>query len=492
MKRYFRSFYARLSALFLLLLLGVGVVQVLVTLASHRDFVRESDQRLNRNLAADLAKQFTPFLADTLNYGAIYHTIHDLMVMNPYVEIYLLDAEGDILAYFADPAKIKRQQVAIEPVRAFVRGGVALPFYGDDPRSPDGRKPFSAAPITVGPEGPGYVYVILGGEQYDSAAAMISESYIVRTTAVSLGLAILGTGAVGLLLFFVLTRRLRRVTTGVQRFHQGDWQHRIDAGPSDEIGELGVAFNQMADAIAANIERLRHADHLRRELVANVSHDLRSPLTSVQGYIETILRKDQSLNPEQRRRYLETVAQNIRFLAQLVNELFELSVLETRQTLPRPEAFSLEELVQDVALQYEPQARQRNIELTTSPPAALAPVWGDISMIERTLSNLIDNALRFTPPGGCIRIALEAAGDQVRVRVEDTGYGIPPEELPHIFDRFYRAPKGPSSSNQGTGLGLAISRKIVEAHGGHLEASSAVNEGTTFEFCLPLAAERTN
>jgi signal transduction histidine kinase len=494
MKTYFRSFYARLSALFLLLLVLFGVLQVLVTINSHREFVRESDQRLNYGLAADLAKQFHPYLSDRIDKDAIYKKIHDLMVMNPYVEIYLLNRDGGIEAYFADPAKIKRKSVDIAPVRQFLGEQASFPLYGDDPRDADHQKTFSAAQIELGPKGPGYLYVILGGEQYDSASAMISESYIIQTTAVSLGLALVCTGGVGLVLFFFLTRRLRNVTDAVQAFRQGDWQRRVaggGGGTADEIGELGSAFNQMAATIAANIERLRHADSLRRELVANVSHDLRSPLTSVQGYIETILLKDNDLNPEQRRRYLETVAQNVRFLGRLVNELFELSTLETQQTRPKFEAISIEELAQDVALKYLPQARQRNIDLEPPPPAALPLVYADISMIERTLDNLIDNALRFTPPGGRIEIGLEKKDTSICIRVADSGHGIPPEDLPHIFDRFYRAPKGPSLQDSGTGLGLAISRKIVEAHGDTLRVESQIKQGTTFTFSLPTDAAPT-
>ena len=151
-----------------------------VTLDSYREFERESNQGLNRDLAAHLAERFQPFLADS-DYASIEHTFHDLMVMNPFVEIYLIDESGVLLAYFADPAKIKRSRIDLAPVLAYVDGGSEVPFplYGDNPRSLDQRKPFSAVRVTIGKDRPGFLYVILGGEQYDSAAAMIRKSYII-------------------------------------------------------------------------------------------------------------------------------------------------------------------------------------------------------------------------------------------------------------------------------------------------------------------------
>lgn len=480
-----RSFYGRLSAIFLVLLLTAGSLHLWVTLDSYRQFERESNQSLNRSLAADLAERFRPFLADSLNYSAIEHTFHELMVMNPFVEIYLLDDEGQLLAYFAEPEKIRRMAVDPEPVRRFVESGGEVPFplYGDDPRSATASKPFSAAPVTIGGERPGYLYVILGGEQYESSTAMVRGSYIVRATATGATLLFGATVVIGLLSFFLLTRRLRGVTAVVRRFREGDWGGRAEAGDSDEVGELAAAFNEMADTIAASVEKLEQTDRLRRELVAGVSHDLRSPLTSIRGYVETILIKESDLSPEQRRRYLETVSQNIDFLSKLVDDLFELSKLEAGQSQPRLEPFSVQELAHDVVMKYQPRAEARDLRLAAPPPQSLPLVRADISMIERTLDNLIENALRHTPAQGEVRVELghDEEKGSVLVTVSDTGTGIGPSDLPHIFDRFYRVSGGAAG---GAGLGLAISQKIIEAHQSHIEVDSAVGRGTVFSFAL--------
>jgi HAMP domain-containing protein len=251
MRKLFGSLYGRIALVFLALILVLGVVQVLLTAHSAMNYVRESDQALNYGLAGDLAQVFAPFLADSLDYASIEHSIHELMVMNPRVEIYLIDEGGDLLAYFADPASMKRMSVDMGPVDTFLTRETDkhLPLYGDDPKSLAGRKPFSAAPVTIGGEQPGYVYVILGGQQYDSAAEMIRGSYIVGTSARALALVVICTAIVGLILFALVTRRLGRLTAVLERFEAGDIDQRCDVDSQDEIGRLGANFDRLMDRL---------------------------------------------------------------------------------------------------------------------------------------------------------------------------------------------------------------------------------------------------
>ncbi|MFQ5676026.1 MAG: ATP-binding protein [bacterium] len=484
-RKLFRSLYGKISAVFLLLLLLLGVVQILISLNSFLDFVRESDQLLNRHLAKDLANELRPFLQDSLETHSIEHTIHHLMVMNPRVEIYLLDSRGKILAFFADPKKkVKLESVSLEPVNDFLANRAAVPILGDDPRHLGGKKTFSAAAIKIGQHIDGYLYIILGGERYDSASAMIQESYILRTTATSLAVTFLFTGLAGLILFAFLTRRFHVMTRVVKKFELGDLKQRITVKSNDEIGELSQAFNQMADTIEANVAELKRTDRLRRELIANVSHDLRSPLASVQGYLETILMKEGVLDQKERLRYLQIIFENTKKLGALVGELFELSKLDAKQVHPKPEPFSMAELTQDVVMKFQLQAEKQKVKLQSSLPKDLPAVYADIGLIERALSNLIDNALRFTPESGTVKIDLLRHEDQVQVVVADTGCGIPSDEIPLVFERFYRMDKSPATSATGTGLGLAIAKRILDLHNSAITVQSEVNVGTTFSFNL--------
>jgi len=478
------SLYWKISAVFLLLLVVLGTAQLVLTLRWARSFVQETDQTLNRTLAADLAVTFAPYLDNGLDFDGISHAFKDLMVMNPRVELYLLDDGGNVTAYFAEPDKIKRMTVDLRPVLAYTNDAQP-PLLGDDPRSEDRQKPFSVAPVRIGNK-PGYLYVILGGEQYDSVSAMVAGSSILQTSILVITLALLLTATAGLVLFFIVTRRLRGITEAVNHFRQGHLEARSPVVTRDEIGQLGSAFNEMAETIITNMRELERSDRLRRELVANVSHDLRSPLASIQGYVETVIMKDAALDASQRNEILEVIYQNTTRLSRLVDELFELSRLDAEQTQPNSEPFSMTELIQDVVLKFKPQAGQKVVSLENNLPEELSLVVGDVGMIERVLSNLIDNAIRYSSEGGTVSVELEKRDDRELVCVSDTGPGIPSRDLPHIFDRFYRVEKSRTRESGGSGLGLAIARRIIELHGSRIEAESTEGEGATFSFQLPV------
>ncbi len=250
----------------------------------------------------------------------------------------------------------------------------------------------------------------------------------------------------------------------------------------EEVSKATDAFNKMAATIEANIQEIKNNDRLRRDLIANISHDLRSPLASIQGYLETIMIKEEKLSSTERRDYLEIVYKNFQRLNRLVDDLLELSKLDAKQIKPKPEHFSIAELTQDVVLKFKPQAEKQHITIHSDFPSGIPIVEGDIGMIERALSNLLDNALIYTPEKGTVTVELQDKEKKVSVKVTDNGKGISDTDLPRVFDRFYRADK--SRSTEGTGLGLAITKKIIEAHHGEITVQSHLNKGTTFQFEL--------
>ena len=255
MKAIFSSLYGRISVMFLVLLLVLSLTQLLVSVDSARNFSRESDQSLNRHLARNMVETFQPTLSKGLDKEAMAGQIHDLMVFNPRVEIYLLDAQGQVLAYFSERKQLKRMSVDMTPVRKFLEGGdgLTLPIFGDDPRTENKGRPFSAAPIRIGQE-QGYLYLILGGEQYESIASMVEDSYIIRNSVISLVATFLLLGIVGLIVFFLLTKRLRTMLAAVRAFERGEFSERVPESHQDEIGQLAKAFNDMASRVEANLE----------------------------------------------------------------------------------------------------------------------------------------------------------------------------------------------------------------------------------------------
>jgi len=480
------SFYAKLSGLFLVLVVGLGVVLAVLGGRTAQRYADEVEQKLNRTLAAEMVPRFEPLLKDSIDRGGIQEKIRDMTGINRRIEIYLLDREGRLKASFApSSAAIEQKQIDLEPIERFMQGA-ELPILGDDPREIGTRTPFSAAHIEMMGRENCYLYVILGSEQYASVAGMIGDSYIIQGALTGLGLIVLVVAGLGLLLFRRLTQRLRHMQGVVAAFEQGDFDRRIEVGTEDEIGQLAKCFNRMADTLVETMEELRQADRMRRELVANVSHDLRSPLASIQGYLETVHMKDGDLAPADRQRYVKTALRNAQRLNDLVGELFELSKLETEQVEPTIEPFPIAELIQDVVMQYEPQAEEQCVDLRAELPERHARATADIGLVERALSNLIDNAIHYTPEGGQVRVWAENEEQEVRVAVTDTGPGIPEDELPHIFERFYRVDKSRDRDKGGAGLGLAIAKTILELHDRTLEVESVVGTGTTFRFRLPL------
>jgi len=481
-----KKFYLRISALFLFLLVVMAVVQTIAARASYERRQIEVDQRVNAGLAAAMAAEIEPFLGSPPDLSRVGETIHYMMVMNPAVEIYLLDANGKILAFYAEPGKkIVADRVSVAPIKRFLSPGAVFPIYGDDPRHPGEKKHFSAAHIDM-PEGDsGYLYIVLRSSLYDSAEMGLGERYLLLSLRQGLFVALPIVALLGLVVFFYSTRRLEELNRVVRAFGSDGYKGRALISSGDEIGELAASFNAMADTIAANVEELRNADQKRRQLVASISHDLRNPLSSIRGYTETLLERDGRLEPEARRRYLEIVLRNTDVLGRLVEDLFELSKLEARDARIRKERFSLSELVQDVTLKMQPRAEEAGNTVRADIPDSLHMIAGDVGMIERLLTNLIDNAVRHTPVNGNVTVSLSQQNGVVRVLVADSGPGIPPEDLPHLFERFYIGDESRSRAREGSGLGLAISRRIVELHAGEIGVLMTSSSGSVFFVDLP-------
>jgi signal transduction histidine kinase len=239
----------------------------------------------------------------------------------------------------------------------------------------------------------------------------------------------------------------------------------------------------MSKRIIQQVKKLEHNDRSRRELVANVSHDLRTPLASLQGYLETLALKNDQLYEKEKKIYLDIALQHCNRLQKLISELFELSTLENQDAQLHFEPFSMSELIQDVSQKFQLNAQHKSIKLSANIPSKPAFVSADISLIQRLLENLIENAIKYTPDGGKVDIDLFCAKDCVSTSIRDTGQGIPQNEIPFIFDRFYRVDK--HRQTDGTGLGLAIAKRNIQLHNSKIDVDSAPEKGTKLSFSLP-------
>ncbi|MEJ2423003.1 MAG: HAMP domain-containing sensor histidine kinase [Candidatus Thiodiazotropha sp.] len=485
-----RSLYARLSLALIGLFLVTGLFYALITQATTDRFLLEITQQFNKNLAQRIVTDRNLVLDGEINEQALKQTFDTYMHINPSLEIYLLDKQGKLLAYSADPGKVKRSHVDMQPIEAFLRGD-GFPLLGDDPRSLERQKAFSVTRIPIGDHAQGYLYVVLRGEEYDNAKQAVQESYALRYSASAVALS-LGFGLLtGLLLFHWLTRRLQRLSKTMTSFQQSGFTRHEPLSErfraeGDEVDRLGAAFEEMARTIADQWGQLKDQDRLRRELVAQVSHDLRTPLAALHGYLETLQMKRGELNEARERDYLKIALDQSTRLKSMVEDLFELAQLEARETQPVCEPMSLAELVQDVIQKFQLRAQQAGITLDWQIPRNPPFVKADFAMIERVLDNLISNALDHTENSGRVWLAIDGQDGIVSVTVSDDGQGIESDELAHLFDPFYRIRK-PGKERGHAGLGLAIARRMVELQGGTIRAENNSHGGARFVFTLPLA-----
>ncbi|MDX1697034.1 MAG: HAMP domain-containing sensor histidine kinase [Thiohalobacterales bacterium] len=482
------SLYSKLALTLIVMLVLFGLNLLHNLRSSNEMYQQEIIQKLNHQLAAHIVAE-EPLISDNaVNHAALENLFHTLMVINPSIEVYLLDPAGSIIAHAAPQDRVRRTTVDLQPVREFLSGTAVFPLTGDDPRGSGRSGVFSAARIPAAGPVQGYLYVILGGEQYAGVVESLRDSYIFRTNSQALLLALVIALLSGLVAFALLTRRLRGLTREIGDYYDDATSSTADETGGDEITQLDRAFRQMSGRIGRQMQELEKTDSLRRELVANISHDLRTPLTTLQGYLETLALKEATLDTADRKRYLRTAVAHCRRLTELVDELFELARLDSCEQISYSEPFSLSELAQDIVQKYQLKASEQHIELRADCHDSVPMVHGDIGMLARVLENLVDNALRHTSAGGHVSVDLNPRGDHVVVRVADTGCGIPADELDHVFDRFYHAGDDNNTGEQHAGLGLAIARRIIELHGSRIEVLSAEGKGTEFSFRMPVVA----
>lgn len=399
-----RGLQLRLSLLLVSLLALVSGSYFYLLARSASDYVAEDLQRRNRGLAASVASALhLNERTNELAPAAVRQTFSAAMTVNPHIKLYFLTLDGRIFNASAKPHEVQLTAVPLGPVRDFLSGRVPLPIRGADPRHPGSPRPFSAVLLRTAAGQPYcYLYVTLDGDPAAPAPAAVQQSYILRVLLRTLLLASAAVAVVGVGLVAFLTRNLQRLAQAVRRLQAGDYAARVaPIRRGDELGELALAFNDMAARTEQAVAALHRTDALRRELVANISHDLRTPLASIEGYAETILHHEHLLSAAERQAYLGTILKTTQRLKHLVSELFELSKLEARQTAFQPEPLALSELVQDVLLALQPLAQARGLHLAAAPPGAPVPLaCADVGLLERVLQNLLDNALRFTPAGG--------------------------------------------------------------------------------------------
>lgn len=486
------SLFAKLAVVLVTIVVGMGAALYVVDRSFTRAYYEELSQKLNASIAMYVTEQRQLITDGEADLESLRDLASHAMVINPSAEIYLTDTEGNILGHNMPEDTVLMSNIDLAPVQILISGEATFPLRGLDPRNVENEKVFSAAEVRSESGLEGYLYVVLGGRQYEELASDIGGSYVMRSSAVAALAIVLLTATLGFLVFRVLTSRLSRLSCEMERVTVSRFSKTPEVKAhhgGDEIDVLTRNFVDMSAQIRRQIAQLKENDHLRRELVSNISHDLRTPLSAMQGSLETLIIKGESLSEEERRRYLSMARKHTVRLGTLIGDLFELAKLDSASVTPSLEAFSLPELVQDIAQEFHVEAEKRNIALSIETDPTTSFTLGDIGLIQRVLENLVRNAVQYTPDNGEIIISIAQHDDAVTVAVADNGPGIAEKDLPRIFDRFYRAVDGEEARSDSSGLGLAIVKRILDLHGSRITVTSQLNSGTEFQFDLPVYQE---
>ncbi|WP_149275872.1 sensor histidine kinase [Pareuzebyella sediminis] len=475
---------------FVLLVLLMGASFIFITGYFANKYSQETTQRVNADVAHHvIAEKFTnasPFLEDgSVNKPLFGDLMHDMMAVNQSIEVYLLDEAGNILySVVLDPSdKHAMHKVSLAPIATFIDNKGEKFVLGDDPRNPGEQKIFSAAPYAIDNR-EGYIYIILAGEKFKEISNNLLGQYFAKLGIGATVLTTIFSALIGLLAIWFLTKNLRLMTRTVRKFQEGDLKARIEKPETSDIEVFAKSFNEMADTIVGNMDKMKSVDLLRRELIANVSHDLRTPLSVLKGYIETLQIKRDTLSEAEKEEYLQITHDNVDKLSNLINQLFEYSKLEAEQVVPVKEPFSITELSHDLIAKFKVIAEQKQITLELDNPEENSMVFADVSLVERALQNLIENAIKYTEASGKVTLSLTKKGESVEINITDTGTGIPVNEQPFIFDRYKQVAKN-TTKHQGHGLGLAIVKKIMDLHDTTITVLSKPRQGSSFIFKLP-------
>lgn len=491
-----RTFTARLVFAMAFLLVAYGVIVGLLGRYVAIEQEQESLQHLSRGLARHIVEHWPEIAVadpEAADLAARKALLSMLMVVNPAIQVYLLDADGKVRAYIGEPGMVRTHFVDLGVVRDFL-AGAPLPLRGTDPMGSGAARIFSAAmfpPRDGDSRPPGYLYVVLDGRSPEQISSQLSRARVWQSAALAALGALAVVAIVGVFVFRRLTLPLRRlaermcaysVPTAATDLSKGD----VVSGRSDEVRSIEAAFDGMTARIEEQSSRERRQSIAHREMFASVAHDLRTPLTAMHGHLEA-LAGDTLEQAGLRARVLGAALAQSDRVRRLSQQLFELAALQSSEEVVHRERFRLDELLTDVVQKFDPVNSISAVALEGGPPGRLE-VDGDLHLIERALTNLIDNSIRHAPSREPVRVSVRREGTRAEILIEDSGPGLPEELQRRLHEGRSLRDQPPRRTSGGIGgLGLAIAQRITLLHGGSLRPLPSPHGGTRICMALPLA-----
>ena len=483
---WYRSLYFRIAMGFVALLAALLVIQagvfIWLTVVVGRSTLGPAQ------LASEVAGELGAAVAQT----------PDLDV-NEFIQRRFGNIYQPVLVVMNDGRAASNRPAALPPGFANFARMVARSRRADVEPAPAGTRPDGSnrGPGRSGRRGIEIARIVTAGVEGDIGFVAVPSnpppaSFVMRQLGptlawVAIALLGVGTAVMALLIFRPARRRLRTLEQAATALGEGRADVRAEETGGDEVASLARAFNRMADDLSAREAALIASDRARRQLLADVSHELMTPLSAIRGYTETLAMPDLSLDPDTRRQYLHIVEEETQKLEAIIGDLLDLARFEGGGGTLDMEQVRVADLFKRITDRHGPIIRDSQIDVRVSVEPENLEIRGDGNRLGQALQNLAANALRHTPRGGRLELVARREAGNVRITIRDTGSGIPPEHLPHVFDRFYKADAARAATERpsGSGLGLSIVKAIVERHGGTASASNAPDGGARFEISLP-------
>lgn len=472
-----KSLYTKLVLIMLLLILSLMMVVGAFLINEIRGFyLNDFYEKMksvfeNTEMANDLYSAADEPDAASRMAGIVKTYVGQLGIDSSTRNYYILDGKTGFLLTGSDP----------DAVTLPVTPNILTAISGSEGYESDQSAEYMDVALPV--SGSSGSYIIYIKDNKDSVTSLTNSLMRIIIEALLVGLAI--TVVLSLLLAKTMVTPIQNLTKAAESVAAGDFSQKLDSDAKDEIGVLSRTFNDMADQLETTLDNLKRSEAMRREFVANVSHELRTPITSVRSYAETI-HDSEDLPRETEQQFLSVILTESDRMANIVQDLLTLSRFDAGSIEFKFVRFPFEKSLEDVynTMQIEAQKRRHNFSLELQDP--LPEICGDRQRIEQVLINMISNAMKYTPDGGRITVTAGRIENNVWVSVRDNGIGIPQQDVPKVFDRFYRVDKARSRESGGTGLGLSIAKEIVVRHDGNISLKSRQGKGTVVTMTLPI------
>jgi len=483
----YRTLTFKVSIMLIAFFILNGVVLVLWNQADIMTEMETDIQTSYRHTALEISETLQSQKTDMLDMSVFFDSLAQYY---PGMELFLVDTDGLIREHGSYvPSQVIHERVPLDIIDSFLQADTSkYPILIPIPTATDMEFVFSAAAVGPAHDPEAYILVTMveGGEDFQISWWEEYGDILTRTILFSLIIA----ASAGILFWYFLTRRVHNVAEAVKNYRAGDSRYALEDDASDEIGHVAMHVGDMMERIDAMFGELGRKEKMRTELLASVSHELQTPLTVMQGNIETLVEHREKMSEEDLKGKLKVVYSQVRHMSALIDDMFDVAILETGQMRINAEPFPMVELVEDVLQSYSMLLEQSKITVERNFPETIQTVNADPLRIRQVIRNLISNAIKFSSPGSRIRISTEVRSNEILTfKIEDTGVGIAEEDIERIFDSFYRSKQQLQKAVKGTGLGLHICQQILKLHDTKLEVRSRLNIGSTFSFDLKLYKE---